>query len=156
MCGIVACIGSLDSPRIVLQSLKMLEYRGYDSWGIASLRDGVISIEKRVGRISEANAALPCCHAAIGHTRWATHGKVSEQNAHPHRDCSGKIAVVHNGIIENFFGLKQMLLEKGHVFRSETDTEVIPHLIEEEMKTCADFRESFGNAMRRLQGSFAE
>jgi len=155
MCGIVACIGSLNSPKIVLKGLKMLEYRGYDSWGIASLRDGVISIEKRAGRISEANAALPCCGAAIGHTRWATHGKVSALNAHPHTDCSGKIAVVHNGVIENFSGLKQMLSEKGHVFRSETDTEVIPHLIEEEMKSCPDFRRAFGNAMVKLLGSFA-
>ncbi len=157
MCGIAACFGGMDACSAVIQGLKQLEYRGYDSWGIAAVHGKKVAVEKRVGRISSAKALAgrEASKAAIGHTRWATHGKVTKANAHPHLDCTASIAVVHNGIIENYAELKQQLLERGHVFRSETDSEVIAHLVEEEKKQCKDFQAAASTAMRRLQGSFA-
>ncbi|MCX6799073.1 MAG: glutamine--fructose-6-phosphate transaminase (isomerizing) [Candidatus Diapherotrites archaeon] len=155
MCGIVACVGDSNAPGVVLEGLKRLEYRGYDSWGIASLHGNSISISKKVGRISEAAAALPAASVSIGHTRWATHGGVTECNAHPHTDCSGGIAIVHNGIIENYSALKKSLELKGHIFKSETDTEVIAHLIEEEKKKGVSFARAVGDSLRCLEGSFA-
>jgi len=155
VCGIVAYKGKGDAASIVLAGLKQLEYRGYDSWGIASLGNGKIEAEKSVGRIGKAKGIeLPDCRIAIGHTRWATHGRVTEQNAHPHFDCKGKIALVHNGIIENFSGLREQLVSKGHEFKSETDSEVIVHLIEEERKTKG-FPDAVSAALTKLQGSFA-
>ncbi len=153
MCGIIGYKGNKNATEIVIEGLKRLEYRGYDSWGIA-LKNKEIDITKRVGKIGDFSDAskLKKSKIAIAHTRWATHGKVTEKNAHPHISCDKKIAVVHNGIIENFQELKKEL-EKNHKFLSETDTEVIPHLIEENMKL--GFEEAVKKAIKRLEGSYA-
>lgn len=135
MCGVFGYVGkSKNAPSIVLEGLKKLEYRGYDSWGVSAVIDSKIVVEKRVGKIGEAVLSKKfngSSSLALGHTRWATHGGVTEKNSHPHLDCTGKIAVVHNGIIENYEKLKKDLIKKGHRFVSETDSEVIPHLIED-------------------------
>ncbi len=141
MCGIFAYLGNKNSAGdIVLDGLKSLEYRGYDSWGVAIKKKngGGIFIEKHVGKIGDAKLPKLSSNCAIGHTRWATHGGVTEKNAHPHIDCTGRVVVVHNGIIENFEPLKQTLLKKGHIFKSETDTEVFAHLLEEKLKKNVD------------------
>jgi len=152
MCGIFGYIGkSNDAPQIVLDGLKLLEYRGYDSWGIAVKKGNKIVLEKHVGKIGDAKTILPKSNLGIGHTRWATHGGVTKQNAHPHLDCSKKIALMHNGIIENFQEIKTELIKKGHKFISETDTEVVVHLIEEFFKDN-DFETSVRKAFNRLQG----
>lgn len=137
MCGIFAYIGKEKrAKKIVFEGLKKLEYRGYDSWGIAakSLRKNVIILEKHIGKISETRIKELESSIAIGHTRWATHGGVTDFNAHPHIDCSRDIAVVHNGIVENYQEIKNSLVKRGHRFNSETDSEVIAHLIEEKRK----------------------
>ncbi|MFA5799484.1 MAG: glutamine--fructose-6-phosphate transaminase (isomerizing) [Candidatus Peribacteraceae bacterium] len=138
MCGIFGYIGHRkDAGSIVVKGLKNLEYRGYDSWGVVLRRtDGSMRSEKEVGRIGavQPEKFVDPSSLAIAHSRWATHGGVTKQNAHPHFSCDGAIAVVHNGIIENFQELRDALKAKGHVFQSETDTEVIPHLIEEELR----------------------
>jgi len=135
MCGIVAYIGERAACPILMNGLKRMEYRGYDSAGLALLEDGYIVFEKTAGKIKALEEQLEgksfAATAGIAHTRWATHGVPNEINAHPHLDCSGKIAVVHNGIIENFNTLRVLLERKGHAFETETDTEVIAHLIEE-------------------------
>jgi glutamine---fructose-6-phosphate transaminase (isomerizing) len=138
MCGIFGYVGSRsDSPQVVLAGLKKLEYRGYDSWGIAARHNGggpgSIAVEKHVGKIGQASTLLADSQAALGHTRWATHGGVTEVNAHPHLDCGGELAVIHNGIIENYEELRSDLRQRGHRFVSETDTEVVAHLLEEEL-----------------------
>jgi glucosamine--fructose-6-phosphate aminotransferase (isomerizing) len=153
MCGIFGYIGPKEhAPEIVFDGLKMLEYRGYDSWGVAARHKvdnakTTFIIEKHVGKIGNLtlNSELSSLnsHLSIGHTRWATHGGATEKNAHPHVDCTKELAVVHNGIIENFQELKDALIEQGHIFTSETDTEVIPHLIEEHLK-----KEGFASAVR--------
>jgi len=157
MCGIFGYVGKRENAaEIVFGGLKTLEYRGYDSWGIAvknqesgSENQGKLAVEKEIGKLPERfpeNSVLNHPSSlALGHTRWATHGGVTVENAHPHLDCQKHIAVVHNGIIENFFELKEMLIKKGHKFHSETDTEVVPHLIEEEMK---DGTKGFATAVR--------
>ncbi len=139
MCGIFGYVGAeQDAPQVVMEGLKKLEYRGYDSWGIAVRLDGRAVVDKRVGKIGQAETALPPSSIGLGHTRWATHGGVTESNAHPHLDCTGRLAVIHNGIIENYQELKRSLLARGHSFRSETDTEVVAHLVEEEMALQPD------------------
>ena len=140
MCGIVGYVGPKDAVPLLIEGLKRLEYRGYDSAGVAVRRaDGSLDVRRCVGRRSnreEAREAAPLSGGlGIGHTRWATHGEPSEINSHPHLDCTGDIAVVHNGIIENYLELRAELEAKGHVFRSQTDTEALPHLIEEILKT---------------------
>lgn len=132
MCGIVGYIGYKRAQPVLFKSLKRLEYRGYDSCGIAVANEGEIQLYKDVGRIFALEEKLPQVSgkAGIGHTRWATHGGPSQINAHPHLDCHQKIAVVHNGIIDNYFSLKQQLINEGHLFLSETDTEVVAHLVE--------------------------
>ncbi len=153
MCGIIGYKGGDNATDIVVQGLKSLEYRGYDSWGIA-FKTEKIKVLRKVGKVGDFNDKLPESKIAIGHTRWATHGCVTESNAHPHSDCSGKLQIVHNGIIENYQELKQELISKGHVFGSETDTEVIPHLIEEFMKNYS-FERSIQLAIRKLKGNYA-
>ena len=139
MCGIVGYVGPRNAVPLLIEGLKRLEYRGYDSAGVAVRQpDGALAVCKRVGRLANLEDALEADPVAgglgIGHTRWATHGEPSEINSHPHLDCAGDLAVVHNGIIENYLALRADLEAKGHVFRSQTDTEVIPHLIEELLK----------------------
>jgi len=135
MCGIVGYIGTEQAVPILIDGLKRLEYRGYDSAGVAVVNDRQIFVEKQLGKISNLEASLKNAPIdstlGIGHTRWATHGAPSVANAHPHTDCTGSIAIIHNGIIENFASLRQELRNKGHVFQSETDTEVLAHLVEE-------------------------
>jgi glucosamine--fructose-6-phosphate aminotransferase (isomerizing) len=156
MCGIVGYVGNGNTADVLLESLSRLEYRGYDSAGVAMVSDGGLKVIKSYGRIFNLKEKLPgkmMAAAGIGHTRWATHGKPSELNAHPHKDCTGKIAVVHNGIIENYHELKDMLVARGHKFVSDTDTEVVSHLIEESY-TGDTFR-ALREAIRLLKGSFA-
>ena len=154
MCGIVGYIGRRDATPVLIQGLKRLEYRGYDSFGIATV-GSAIEIYKKAGRISdgEAGATDLCGCTGIGHTRWATHGEPNDINAHPHIDCNGKIAVVHNGVIENYSELKRQLEGRGHTFRSETDTEVIAHLIEEHYS--GDLLAAVNATLPLLEGSYA-
>lgn len=136
MCGVFGYVGaSHASTNIMLEGLRELEYRGYDSWGIAWRDKNSISIKKNIGKVPTPNGDRTTTTCAIGHTRWATHGGITTFNAHPHVDCSGNIALIHNGIVENYLELKQVLIEKGHKFVSETDSEVAVHLIEELYKT---------------------
>ncbi len=159
MCGIVGYIGRDNAKNVIVDGLKRLEYRGYDSAGLALIVNDEIKVFKRVGKIREFEIELNrlniYSNIGIGHTRWATHGRPTLENAHPHLSCDGKIAVVHNGIVENYAPLKEELLSKGHTFTSQTDTEVIVHLIEEELKTSKGFFEAFLKAVNRLKGSFA-
>lgn len=152
MCGIFGYIGTrTNAATIVLNGLKLLEYRGYDSWGVSvQFRDKVV-LEKHIGKIGDAHVTLPESHVGIGHTRWATHGGVTQKNAHPHLDCKNEVAIIHNGIIENYLELKDELLHLGHTFISETDTEVMVHLIEEYLKT-EKFSDAFRRAFLRLTG----
>jgi glucosamine--fructose-6-phosphate aminotransferase (isomerizing) len=159
MCGIVGYIGQKDAYPILISGLKRLEYRGYDSAGVALLRDGTISIKKQAGKISELekliNGSPVLGNLGIAHTRWATHGIPNQTNAHPHTDGEGKIALVHNGIIENYNSLRKMLEEKGHTFRTETDTETIAHLIEEIYKQSdGSFEDAFRAALQEIDGTY--
>jgi len=157
MCGIVGYIGNKDLDSVILVGLEKLEYRGYDSAGIAVIHNGRLLIRKRAGRIGElyslVNGMAFNGKAGIGHTRWATHGKVNDINAHPHTDCKSQIAVAHNGIIENFQELKAELEAKGHKFLSETDSEVVPHLIEEFYE--GSLEDAVLKTVKKLKGSFA-
>jgi len=156
LCGIVGYTGFRNAKKIVIDCLKKLEYRGYDSAGIAVL-DRKIDIYKKVGEISKIEKNIPDFNGntAISHTRWATLGAVNEKNAHPHTSCDKKMSLVHNGIIENYQKLKEDLTKKGHKFTSNTDTEVIAHLIEEEYKKNKDFQKAFFDAIKKLKGSYA-
>ena len=152
MCGIFGYIGKKDNAaEIVLAGLKTLEYRGYDSWGIAVKQGDKLSSEKHVGKIGGAKTILKESNLGIGHTRWATHGGVTDINSHPHLDCTNEIAVVHNGIVENHSELRDSLVKKGHKFISETDTEVIAHLIEENLKT-KNFFEAVRSSFLKISG----
>ena len=165
MCGIVGYIGQDKTLDILMDGLSRLEYRGYDSAGVAFLQDGGVRVIKRKGRLANLNKALEqqgCfknddVYAGIGHTRWATHGAPSDENSHPHLSASGRIAVVHNGIIENYLELKKYLTDKGYVFHSETDTEVIAHLVEHYYKKCqpGDLLEAVRMTLGVLEGSYA-
>ena len=158
MCGIIGYKGGKKSSAILLEGIKNLEYRGYDSVGIAIIYDGKIELKKDVGRVDEVNKKLNFLELngfiGIGHTRWSTHGKPSKENAHPHISNDYSIAVVHNGIIENYNELRKELENEGFKFKSETDTEVIPLLIEKYNKKN-DFEKAVIKALRRLEGSFA-
>jgi len=160
MCGIFGCILRTDKAASTIhKGLKKLEYRGYDSVGIATLQGSQLFIKKDQGKIDNVHAihnldALPG-RLGIGHTRWATHGAPYQVNSHPHTDCNNQIAVVHNGIIENFAELKTELEESGHTFRSKTDTEVIAHLIEEKLKTGLSLVDAVRESIKRLDGSYA-
>jgi len=159
MCGIIGYCGQKPAVPVVLEALRCLEYRGYDSAGVASLCDGKLLIRKDAGKVDEVIqrhklASLPG-NVAIGHTRWATHGGVTQFNAHPHSDCTGRVAVVHNGIIENNEQLRQELTRMGHRFSSETDTEVIPHLLEDELKNGHSLQQAVLSIAPKLEGSYA-
>ncbi|TRO81730.1 glutamine--fructose-6-phosphate transaminase (isomerizing) [Trichloromonas acetexigens] len=157
MCGIVGYIGSQEATPIVLDGLRRLEYRGYDSAGIATLHDGKIEIRRAQGKLINLENLLrdrPLTGSrGIGHTRWATHGRPSETNAHPHK--AGGIVVVHNGIIENYLSLKERLKGQGHSFSSETDTEIIAHLVEEHYKSTGDFVTAVRQALAEVRGAYA-
>ncbi len=156
MCGIVGYVGKGEASHFLMDGLRRLEYRGYDSAGIAVYENGKIRIEKKEGRLANLEAALSASplsgHIGIGHTRWATHGRPSDQNAHPHGDCENHFVIVHNGIIENYMEIKEMLLSKGHVFRSETDSEVIAHLMEE--LDTGDFLETVRKLLPYITGTY--
>jgi glucosamine--fructose-6-phosphate aminotransferase (isomerizing) len=153
MCGIVGYHGDDEASDKVYQGLKKLEYRGYDSAGIATVGNPSIKLDKGVGKVDEATSPGTDGNVGIGHTRWATHGGVTQENAHPHTDCDREIAVAHNGIIENYQELKDEL--ENHKFRSDTDTEVIPHLLEEEIERTEDIIEAVERVEERLEGSYA-
>jgi glutamine---fructose-6-phosphate transaminase (isomerizing) len=159
MCGIVGYVGSQSALEIVMAGLKRLEYRGYDSAGVAVLADGGLAAAKRAGKLVNlekeiVDRPLPTGTTGIGHTRWATHGGPTDANAHPHLDNAGRVSVVHNGIIENFAQLRAELEERGHQLVSETDTEVVAHLLAEEFSSCADLAEAMRLVCRRLEGAF--
>lgn len=159
MCGIVGYIGHRNALPIVVEALKRLEYRGYDSSGCALIHDGELQVYKRAGKIIELERCLPepnkCTgNIAIAHTRWATHGEPNEVNAHPHLDCKGEIAIVHNGIIENYKLLRDKLIELGHTFVSETDTEVIVHLIEQFLLSEPTLEDAVRSAMTKVEGTY--
>lgn len=159
MCGIVGYIGHRNALPIVVEALKRLEYRGYDSSGCALIHDGELQVYKRAGKIIELERCLPepnkCTgNLAIAHTRWATHGEPNEVNAHPHLDCKGEIAIVHNGIIENYKLLRDKLIELGHTFVSETDTEVIVHLIEQFLLSETTLEDAVRSAMTKVEGTY--
>jgi glucosamine--fructose-6-phosphate aminotransferase (isomerizing) len=156
MCGIVGYVGPDRALPIILEGLRRLEYRGYDSAGVALL-DGDLTVVKRAGKLSELDAALdegrsPSGTVGIGHTRWATHGAPTDVNAHPHTDCDGRIAVIHNGIVENHADLRAGLEKRGHTMRSETDTEVVAHMLEERSGSLPD---RVREVVRELEGAFA-
>jgi glucosamine--fructose-6-phosphate aminotransferase (isomerizing) len=160
MCGIVGYIGPRAATSIVMEGLRRLEYRGYDSAGIAVIAEtGHVEIRRDVGKLSNLERVLaqePAeGHIGIGHTRWATHGKPARHNAHPHVDCTGSVVVIHNGIVENFLTLRQELAERGHEFGSETDTEVIVHLVEQGLADGYDLTEAVRRALLRIQGAHA-
>ena len=157
MCGIVGYIGPRHVKDVVVGGLRKLEYRGYDSAGIATLGNDQISVVKSVGRLANLEDKLVSesveGQIGIGHTRWATHGRPSDENAHPHQDCQGQFAIVHNGIIENYVQIREELMQKGHTFKSETDTEVIVHLIEDMYD--GNFEETIVAVSKRIRGAYA-
>ncbi|MFY9657560.1 MAG: glutamine--fructose-6-phosphate transaminase (isomerizing) [Methylocystis sp.] len=157
MCGIVGILGREPVARDILEALRRLEYRGYDSAGIATLEGGKLTRVRASGKLRNLEEKLTAQplkgHIGLGHTRWATHGRPTENNAHPH--AAEKVAVVHNGIIENFRELREELIAKGHVFASETDSEAVAHLVAEELKNGATPRDAVGRALKRLKGAFA-
>src|SRR3989344_3708800 len=157
MCGIVGYIGKKNAVEVGIDGLRALQYRGYDSAGLAFLNEGKIVSARAVGKIENLEERIdPSWNSGIGifHTRWATHGSVTEKNAHPHSDCSGTISLCHNGIIENFKELKEGLIAKGHSFSSETDSEVLAHLVEEEVKSGATFEDAFFSALSQIKGTY--
>src|SRR3954470_23232430 len=158
MCGIVGYIGTRKAVPIILEGLKRLEYRGYDSAGLAVYCDDAqMAVRRAQGKLRNLEEAIrlsPVDGAfGIGHTRWATHGRPTEENAHPHRDCKGEIVVVHNGIVENYLALKQQLQDEGHLFKTETDTEIIAHLIEKYF--TGNLESAVRTAVGQLTGVFA-
>ena len=158
MCGIIGYIGPKDVVPVLIDGLRRLEYRGYDSAGVAVVSDGTVGLRRSAGKLSNLEQVISASPLAgeygVGHTRWATHGRPTEENAHPHRDCTGRIVVVHNGIIENYLELKHELQRQGHKFVTETDTEIVAHLVEREMRD-----DGLENAVRRalklMRGLFA-
>ena len=159
MCGIVGYVGDKNAVSVIVEGLKRLEYRGYDSAGVAVLQDGKLQVRRAAGRIKTLEGILrerPVTGSlGIGHTRWATHGRPSDENAHPHTDCRGDLVVVHNGILENYLEIKDRLRGEGHAFRSETDTEVLAHLIEHHLKTTGRLERAVKAALAEVTGSYA-
>ncbi|MBI5228314.1 glutamine--fructose-6-phosphate transaminase (isomerizing) [Candidatus Micrarchaeota archaeon] len=161
MCGIIGYIGFRSASSVITEGLKHLEYRGYDSVGVAVVHQKKLNVRKDKGMVQDVSTKLDFTsmdgHMGIGHTRWATHGGVCKENAHPHTDCKKNVVLAHNGVIENFSALKADLASKGHIFDSETDTEIIAHLIEENMKNSktSSFKEAFFTSLKSLEGSYA-
>src|SRR5712671_7856414 len=158
MCGIIGYVGPSPAYPILLDGLSRLEYRGYDSAGVAtSVDSGKLEVRRAKGKLENLRLLLADSplegHIGMGHTRWATHGRPSEENAHPHR--AGPVAVIHNGIVENYVELRDALVSRGHRMASETDTELISHLIEEELKGGRGLAEAVRTAVRELRGSFS-
>src|SRR3954471_11093701 len=159
MCGIVGYVGEKQARDVVIEGLRRLEYRGYDSAGIALVHEGTVAWDKRAGKLANLEKSLeetplPPSTTGIGHTRWATHGAPNDVNAHPHLGQRGRVAIVHNGIIENFAQLREELEREGHDLRSETDTEVAAHLLENELDRTGDLTTAMEAVCRRLEGSF--
>ena len=159
MCGIVGYVGERNATEVIMDGLRRLEYRGYDSAGLAVLDGASLVIRRSPGKIANLEARLErepvSGSTGLGHTRWATHGRPSEGNSHPHADCTGGLVVVHNGIIENYAEIKERLLAEGHRFRSETDTEVIAHLLEARLRSGGDLRDACRAALTELRGAYA-
>jgi glutamine---fructose-6-phosphate transaminase (isomerizing) len=160
MCGIIAYMGPKNATVVALDGLKRLEYRGYDSWGIAWSDNGTIHLERKIGRIGEVklkNLPKSPSHLAVAHTRWATHGGVEEKNAHPHLSNDRKFAVVHNGIIENFSELKASLQKNRFKFSSDTDSEVVPNLLQHNLSKAKNwgFKAAFEDTVAGLEGTYA-
>src|SRR5437867_6199803 len=158
MCGIVGYTGPRQAAPLLLEGLRRLEYRGYDSAGLALIEGGRIEVHKAPGKIGmrekELGKTLPAGRTGIAHTRWATHGAPNTVNAHPHIDCGGTLALVHNGIIENAGVLRTALTKRGHVFRSETDTEVLVHLVEELHTQGRPLVDAVAGALRQVEGTY--
>src|SRR6187399_1498098 len=158
MCGIVGYVGNKPLLPVIIEGLRKLEYRGYDSAGVAVVRNGEMVIRRSAGKLSRLEDVLAADpidgQFGVGHTRWATHGRPTEENAHPHRDCTGRIVVVHNGIIENYLELKHELKAQGHVFKTETDTEIVAHLVEREMRDDG-LEKAVRRALAQMRGMFA-
>jgi glutamine---fructose-6-phosphate transaminase (isomerizing) len=158
MCGIIGYIGPKDVVPVLIDGLRRLEYRGYDSAGVAVVRDGCVDLRRSAGKLSNLETVIGSTPITgdygVGHTRWATHGRPTEENAHPHRDCTGKIVVVHNGIIENYLDLKLELQSQGHTFVTETDTEIVAHLVEREMRNDG-LEMAVRRALMLMRGHFA-
>src|ERR687889_2059563 len=158
MCGIIGYIGSKPVVPVLIEGLRRMEYRGYDSAGVALVSPEGIALRRSAGKLANLENTIRTEPVdglyGVGHTRWATHGRPTEENAHPHRDCTGRIVVVHNGIIENYLDLKHQLQSEGHEFKTETDTEIVAHMVEREMKD-----DGLENAVRRallyMRGMFA-
>ncbi len=163
MCGIFGIVTNqnITIGEVVLEGIKRLEYRGYDSCGIVSQFDSKLFVKKDSGKIDDIQKKIDLTKfpkgslLALAHTRWATHGPPTKENSHPHLDCSGEIAVVHNGIIDNFMELRSELISKGHILKSDTDTEIIPHLIEDNMKNGLDLKEAIIKALKKCKGAYA-
>jgi len=160
MCGIVGYIGAKPVLPVLIEGLRRLEYRGYDSAGVALVRNGVVSVRRAPGKLARLEEAIKADpldgEYGLGHTRWATHGRPTEENAHPHRDCKGRLVVVHNGIIENYIELKRELQRSGHTFVTETDTEVVAHLVEQERTTSGgSLEEAVRRSLKRIRGLYA-
>src|SRR5881398_2153306 len=158
MCGIVGYTGPRQAAGLLFEGLRRLEYRGYDSAGIALVADGRIEVHKAAGKTGvlekQLGTTLPAGHTGIAHTRWATHGAPNTINAHPHTDCGGTLALIHNGIIENAGVLRTALVQRGHVFRSETDTEVLAHLIEELLAKGGALVGAVAGALQQVEGTY--
>ena len=159
MCGIVGYIGKSEAYPIVIKGLRRLEYRGYDSTGVAIIQDGKLQVHKKKGKVAELEEAVlgknMHSHIAIGHTRWATHGEPSDRNAHPHLSNNGRLAMLHNGIIENYAPIKKELISKGYTFKSDTDTEVLLNFIQDiQDNNKCDLEEALRIALKRIVGAY--
>ena len=159
MCSIIGYKGQLDVAPLLVNSLGRMEYRGYDSVGIATISDGKIILKKGVGKVADVNKKLDLDSlpgdTGVGHTRWATHGSVTNTNAHPHYGCTDSIAIVHNGIIENHKVLREELISIGHIFKSDTDSEVIAHLLEKYYVDKKNIKKAVIDTCKRLEGAYA-
>ena len=159
MCGIVGYLGSNQAAPVLLSKLRVLEYRGYDSAGVAVIEAGRLNVIKAAGKLSNLETLLqsqrPQATVGIGHTRWATHGTPNDLNAHPHISANGTLAIVHNGIIENYADLRQELTDRGYVFVSDTDTELVEHLLSREMDKGADLLGAILQVVKQIKGAYA-